>query len=78
MTLTFTVKLSLSFANEIGAQRVAPWPPARWCEENRNAPGFLVMSRTMGRIGYTAAALFTKVPDDKGGVRCPSAIIASS
>ena len=24
------------------------------------------MSRTMGRIGYTAAALFTKVPDDKG------------
>jgi Helix-turn-helix domain of transposase family ISL3 len=24
------------------------------------------MSRTMGRIGYTAVALFTKVPDDKG------------
>ena len=37
MTLTLTVKLSLSFANEIGPQW-APWPPARWCEENRNAP----------------------------------------
>ena len=38
LLLTLTVKLTLSFANEIGAQRVAPWPPARWCEENRNAP----------------------------------------
>ena len=37
LLLTLTVKLSPSFANEVGAQRVAPWPPARWCEENTNA-----------------------------------------
>ena len=81
--LILTVKLSLSFADQSGAQRVAPWPPrdgARRTETRRSAlfrtfrrllPGFLVISGTLV-ANHTTGLCCIPTRETKGASAAPA------